>query len=54
MKEVASWLTSKATDVDVETMIKGYDAIKEKIEQIKAKGYDATNKEMGQLERAYS
>jgi len=46
----ASWLTSKATDVDVETMIKGYDAIKEKIEQIKEKGYDATNKEMGQLE----
>ena len=46
----ASWLTSKATDVDVETMIKGYDAIKAKIEQIKAKGYEATNKEQGQLE----
>ena len=46
----ASWLTSKATDVDVETMIKGYDAIKEKIQQIKDKGYEATNKEMGQLE----
>jgi len=46
----ASWLTSKATDVDVETMIKGYDAIKAKIEEIKYKGYDATNKEMGQLE----
>ena len=27
----ASWLTSKATDFDVETMIKGYDAIKNKI-----------------------
>ena len=24
----ASWLTSKATDFEVETMIKGYDAIK--------------------------
>jgi len=46
----ASWLTSKATDVDVETMMKGYDAIKEKIIQIKEKGYDATNKELGQLE----
>ena len=46
----ASWLTSKATDVDVETMIKGYDAIKEKIIEIQNKGYDATNKEMGQLE----
>ena len=46
----ASWLTSKATDVDVEVMIKGYDAIKSKILEIQNKGYDATNKEMGQLE----
>ena len=46
----ASWLTSKATDVDVETMMKGYDAIKEKIIEIQNKGYDATNKELGQLE----
>jgi len=46
----ASWLTSKATDVDVETMIKGYDAIKSKIIEIQNKGYDATNKELGQLE----
>ena len=46
----ASWLTSKATDVDVETMIKGYDAIKNKIIEIKNKGYEATNKELGQLE----
>lgn len=46
----ASWLTSKATDVDVETMIKGYDAIKAKIIEIQNKGYDATNKELGQLE----
>ena len=40
-------ITSKATDVDVEVMIKGYDAIKEKIEEIKLKGNDATNKENG-------
>ena len=46
----ASWLTSKATDVDVETMIKGYDAIKTKIIEIQNKGYEATNKELGQLE----
>ena len=46
----ASWLTSKATDVDVEAMIGGYDAIKAKIIEIQNKGYDATNKENGQLE----
>ena len=46
----ASWLTSKATDVDVETMIKGYDAIKAKIIEIQNKGYEATNKENGQAE----
>ena len=46
----ASWLTSKATDVDVDTMIKGYDAIKNKIIEIQNKGFDATNKELGQLE----
>ncbi|MBQ6282678.1 MAG: PolC-type DNA polymerase III [Bacilli bacterium] len=46
----ASWLTSKATDVDVEAMIGGYDAIKERIIDIQNKGYDATNKETGMLE----
>ena len=46
----ASWFTTKATDVDVETMIKGYDAIKAKIIEIQNKGYEATNKETGQLE----
>ena len=46
----ASWFSSKATDVDIEVMIKGYDAIKNKIIEIQNKGYDATNKELGQLE----
>ena len=46
----ASWLSSKATDIDVESMIKGYQAIKAKIEDIQAKGYEATNKENGQAE----
>ncbi len=46
----SSWYTSKATDVDVEAMIKGYGAIKERIIDIKNKGYEASNKEQGQLE----
>ena len=46
----ASWYSSKATDVDVESMIKGYDSIRQKILDIQAKGYEATNKENGQLE----
>lgn len=46
----ASWLTSKATDTDVESMIRGYNAIREKVIEIQTKGYDATNKENGQLE----
>ena len=46
----ASWYTSKATDVDVDAMIKGYDSIKSRILDIQAKGYDASNKENGQAE----
>lgn len=46
----ASWYSSKATDVEVESMIAGYEAIKEKVIEIKNKGYEATNKENGQLE----
>ena len=46
----ASWYSSKATDVEVISMIKGYDAIKRKIEDIQTKGYEATNKENGQAE----
>lgn len=46
----ASWFTSKATDVDVEVMIRGYDSIKERIIEIQNKGFDASNKETGQLE----
>ena len=46
----ASWYSSKATDVEVESMIAGYDAIKDKVLEIKNKGYEATNKENGQLE----
>ena len=46
----ASWYSSKATDVDVESMIKGYTTIKSRIEDIQEKGYEATNKENGQAE----
>ena len=46
----SSWLTSKATDVDVINMIKGYSSIKARLEDIEAKGYEATNKENGQAE----
>ncbi len=43
----ASWFSTKATDFDIDSMIKGYDAIKERLIDIKNKGYDATNKEEG-------
>ena len=46
----SSWYSSKATDVDVESMIKGYSTIKARIEDIQGKGYEATNKENGQAE----
>jgi len=46
----ASWYSSKATDVDVEAMIGGYNSIKNRIIEIQNKGYEASNKENGQLE----
>ncbi len=46
----ASWFSTKATDFDIEAMISGYDAIKEKLLEINEKGFDATNKENGVAE----
>ena len=46
----ASWYSSKATDVDVISMIKGYSDIKSRLEDIQAKGFEASNKENGQAE----
>ena len=46
----ASWLSCKATDVDIISMIKGYDAIKDKLTEITNKGRDASNKELGTYE----
>lgn len=41
----AAYFSIRCTDFDIETMIKGYDAIKNKISEIAIKGYDATNKD---------
>ncbi|MGN1358772.1 MAG: PolC-type DNA polymerase III [Bacilli bacterium] len=46
----ASWFTTKATDFNIEAMIKGYDAIKETLIEIENKGFEATNKEAGVAE----
>lgn len=43
----ASWLSTKATDFDVDAMILGYDRIKERLLEIETKGNDATNKDAG-------
>ena len=43
----ASWFSTKATDFDIDAMLGGYDKIKERLIQIKEKGFDATNKEDG-------
>ncbi len=41
----ACYFTIRCSDFDVESMIKGYDAVKAKLAEIASKGYDATNKE---------
>ena len=46
----ASWFSTKATDFNIDAMIKGYDAIKEVLIEIDNKGFDATNKEAGVAE----
>ena len=46
----ASWFSTKATAFEIEAMIGGYDKIKNKLTEIKNKGYDATNKEVGASE----
>jgi DNA polymerase-3 subunit alpha (Gram-positive type) len=46
----ASWFSTKATDFNIEAMIKGYDAIKEVLLEIESKGFEATNKENGVAE----
>ena len=46
----ATYFSSRLNDFDIETMIQGYDAIKNKMIEINNKGYDASNKESSVLE----
>ena len=46
----AAYFSIRRDDFDIESMIKGYDAVKAKILEIQAKGYDATNKDKAVLE----
>ena len=41
----AAFFSIRCDDFDIETMIMGYESIKNKIQEIEAKGHDATNKE---------
>lgn len=43
----ASWLSTKATDFNIESMIKGYSSIKNTLIEISNKGNDTTNKDAG-------
>ena len=46
----ATYFSTRLDDFDIITMMKGYDAIKNKIIEINNKGYEATNKETSLLE----
>ena len=46
----ATYFSARITDYDIEVMIKGYSAIKARMEEIVNKGYEATNKESSILE----
>ena len=46
----ASYFSTRFDDFEIETMIKGYDAIKMRINDIIGKGFDATSKETSLLE----
>lgn len=46
----ATYFSTRKDDFDIVTMMKGYNSIKSKIEEINNKGYDVTNKESSLLE----
>ncbi|MBR5503652.1 MAG: PolC-type DNA polymerase III, partial [Methanobrevibacter sp.] len=46
----ASYFSTRFDDFEIETMIKGYDAIKARITEILSKGFEATSKETSLLE----
>ena len=50
----AAYLSVRCHDFDIETMIKGYDAIKARIVEIQNKGFDKTNKEEDLLDVLYT
>ncbi len=45
-----AYFSVRTTDFDIETMIKGYDAIKVKMEELQTKGFERTNKEEAIME----
>jgi DNA polymerase-3 subunit alpha (Gram-positive type) len=45
MNYYAAYFSIRVTDFDIVTMMKGYEAIKARIEDLEAKGYEASNKE---------
>lgn len=46
----ATYFSTRFDDFELETMVKGYDAIKARMNEIIGKGYNATNKETSVLE----
>lgn len=46
----SAYFSIRTADYDIEAMIKGYDAIKNKMVELRNKGYDITNKEASILE----
>ena len=46
----AAYFSIRCDDFDVESMIKGETAIRAKIEELQAKGYDISNKESNTLD----
>lgn len=46
----AAFFSIRVTDFDIETMIKGYDAIKAKLIELQTKGFEASNKETSIIE----
>ncbi len=46
----ATYFSARITDYDIEVMMEGYNAIKEKMQEIGNKGYEATNKDSAVLE----
>ncbi len=50
----AAYLSIRCHDFDIETMIKGYETIKERIFEIREKGFNKTNKEEAILDVLYT